>query len=265
MSVAPDRHGRAEITPERFDGVAFDLDGVVTNTALVHEAAWKQVFDGFLEQRAKLDQRPYVPFSSDDYRRYVDGRPRRDGIRAFLGARGIVLPEGSPDDGPDQDTIEGLGRRKNALFLEILDHRGVEAYADAVQLIGRLRGARIRIAIVTASRNCAAVLHAAGIADLFDVRVDGHDQEALGLRGKPAPDTFLVAARRLGAEPSRVVVIEDALAGVEAGRAGGFGLVIGVSRKGDPEALKAHGADVVVSDLSMILVRESDRAAVRGT
>lgn len=252
------------IAPERFDGVAFDLDGVVTKTALVHEAAWKQVFDGFLERRAEADGHRFIPFSPDDYRQYVDGRPRDDGIRTFLGARGIVLPEGSADDGPDRHTVQGLGRRKNAVFLEILERRGVEAYSDAVQLIGRLHEARIRTAIVTASRNCAAVLRAAGVADLFDVRIDGNDREALGLRGKPAPDTFLAAAQRLGSGPDRVVVIEDALAGVAAGRAGGFGLVIGVSRKGDAEALKAHGADVVVSDLSTVLVRESGPAPLHG-
>lgn len=263
MSGAAARPVHAVVTPERFDGVAFDLDGVLTKTALVHEAAWKRVFDAYLEHRAKLDRHRFVPFSSDDYRRYVDGRPRSDGIRAFLEARGFMLPEGSPNDCPDQETILGLGRRKNGVFLELLDRDGVEAYPDAPPLIRRLREVGIRTAVVTASRNCAMVLRAAGIADLFDVRVDGLDREALGLRGKPAPDTFLEAARRLGAEPSRTVVIEDALAGVEAGHAGGFGLVIAVSRDGDPAALKAHGADAVVSDLSMILVRESGPAHPR--
>ena len=260
MPGAAARPSEDVITPERFDGVAFDLDGVLTKTALVHEAAWKRVFDEYMERRAKLDRQSFVPFTSDDYRQYVDGRPRADGIRAFLGARGFVLPEGDPDDAPEQDTVQGLGRRKNALFLDLLARQGVEAYAHVLPLIRRLREAGLKTAVVSASRNCAAVLRAAGIADLFDVRVDGLDREALGLRGKPAPDTFLEAARRLDAKPSRIVVVEDALAGVEAGRAGGFGLVIGVNRDGDPEALKAHGADVVVPDLSKIAVADSETA-----
>ncbi|MCO6439917.1 MAG: beta-phosphoglucomutase family hydrolase [Nitrococcus mobilis] len=250
----------AVITREAFDGVAFDLDGVLTPTALVHETAWKQVFDDYLERQAKLDGRPFLPFSSQDYHEYVDGRPREDGVRNFLAARGLTLPEGNPDDSPDRDTVHGLGRRKTALFVDLLERDGVQAYPNAVPLIQRLRAAGFKTAVISASKNCAAVLRAAGIAELFDVTIDGLDRERLGLRGKPAPDTFLEATRRLGAEPSRIMVVEDALAGVEAGRAGGFGLVVGVSRDGDPDSLRVHGADVVVPDLSKIQVRESSPA-----
>uniref|UniRef100_UPI00135AC422 HAD-IA family hydrolase n=1 Tax=Geminicoccus flavidas TaxID=2506407 RepID=UPI00135AC422 len=195
-----------------------------------------------------------------DYCRHVDGRPRDDGIRAFLESRGYRLAEGSADDGPDQDTVQGLGRRKNALFTELLKRDGVEAYPHAAELLHRLRAAGIRTAVVSASKNCAAVLQAAGIAELFDVRVDGLTREAMRLRGKPTPDTFLEAARQLGCDPARVMVVEDALAGVEAGQAGGFGLIVGVNRNGDPQALKAHGADVVISDLAQIRVRETGHA-----
>ena len=242
------------IAPDRFDAVAFDLDGVITRTALIHETAWKQVFDNYLMQHAQGSSKPFVPFSHLDYRTYVDGRPRADGIRAFLGARGFAPSEGDPDDERDQNTVQGLGRRKNAAFLDLLERRGVELYPDAVPLIERLRNVGIATSVVTASKNGIAVLRAAGIADLFDAKVDGLDGEALGLRGKPAPDTFVEAARLLGAHPSRMVVVEDALAGVAAGHAGGFGLVIGVSGEGDPESLKEHGADVVVPDLSRITV-----------
>jgi alpha,alpha-trehalase len=222
---------------ERFDAVAFDLDGVLTKTALVHEAAWKQVFDDCLRRRAEHDNQPFVPFGSDDYRQYVDGRPRLDGIRAFLEARGLTLPEGTKDDPPEEDTVHGLGRRKNAAFLDLLERKVVKSYPHAVPLLRQLRDAGLKTAVVSASRNCAAVLRAAGLTDLFDIRIDGLEQEALGLRGKPAPDTFLAAAERLGVEPSRMVVLEDALAGVAAGRAGGFGLIIGVDRGGDPATL----------------------------
>lgn len=249
----------AVIAPNDVDGVVFDLDGVLTNTAVLHETAWKRVFDAYLRRRAKSDGHPFVPFSHDDYRRHVDGRSREDGIRTFLKARGYVLP----DDGSDQDTVRALGRRKNATFLNLIKNRGVETYPDAVLLVERLRGAGIRTAVVSASKNCTAILQAAGIADLFDVKIDGLDQAALGLRGKPAPDTFLAAARRLGADPSRVVIIEDALAGVTAGRAGGFGFVIGVSRGGDPESFKAYGADAVVSDLSEIVVKVPEEVRLR--
>lgn len=248
------------ITRARFDGVAFDLDGVLTNTALVHETAWKRVFNDYLERHSKLENRPFIPFSSSDYRNYVDGRSRDDGIRTFVAARGFILPEGTPDDGPDRDTVQGLSHRKNALFIDFLEHDGAHAYPHTVPLLQRLRAAGFKTAVISASKNCAEVLRAAGITELFDVRVDGLDRERLGLRGKPAPDTFLEAARRLGTEPCRIMVVEDALAGVEAGHAGGFGLVVGVNRDDRPDNLGAHGADVVVSDLSKIQVRKTSRA-----
>ena len=254
MSSSPAGLAEIEVTPERFDGVAFDLDGVLTKTALVHEAAWKQVFDTYLKHQAALDGQAFVPFGTDDYRRYVDGRPRDDGIRIFLESRGHTLPEGGADDGPEQDTVQGLGRRKNRLFAELLKRDGVETYPHAARLLRQLHTAGIRTAVVSASKNCAAVLQAAGIAELFDVRVDGLTRDALHLRGKPAPDTFLEAARQLDCDPVRVMVVEDALAGVEAGRAGGFGLVVGVDRNEDPQALKAHGADIVIRDLAQIRV-----------
>lgn len=244
----------ATIAPDRFEAVAFDLDGVITGTAQIHEAAWKQVFDVYLARQAQDADIAFVPFSHDDYRTYVDGRPRADGIRGFLAARAVAPRAGHPAEYLEHDTVERLGRQKNAAFLDLLAQRGVEIYGGARSLIQRLRQAGVRTAVVTASRNGLAVLRAAGIIELFDARVDGLDLEVLGLRGKPAPDSFVEAARRLGVHPLRMVVVEDALAGVAAGRAGGFGLVIGVSRDGDAESLRQHGADVVVSDLSAVSV-----------
>lgn len=244
----------ALIERDRYDGVAFDLDGVLTRTALLHEAAWKQAFDGFLRHRAKQSGQTFAPFTSDDYRLHVDGLARSDGVRAFLSSRGIALADGGPGDEAGSDTVEGLGRRKNEAFVALLDRRGVEVYPDAIDLVRRLRRAGLRTAVVSASRNCRSVLRAAGITDLFDVIVDGLDRATLGLEGKPAPDTFLEAARRLAIEPQRVAVIEDALAGVAAGRAGGFGLVVGIDRNGQSAALAEHGADVVVTDLSAIKI-----------
>ncbi|MDV3296326.1 MAG: beta-phosphoglucomutase family hydrolase [Brachybacterium paraconglomeratum] len=240
------------LSPARFDAVLFDLDGVLTDTARVHAAAWTRMFDDFLERRARDEGVAVEPFTPADYRRYVDGRPRRDGVRAFLASRGISLPEGSPADGPDQDTVHGLGVRKNDLFVEQIRRDGVDVDPSAEALIRRLRGLGIRTAVVTASRNRVEILRLAGLEALFDTAVDGEDRGTLGLRGKPAPDTFLEAARRLGVSPERSVVVEDAVAGVEAGRNGGFGLVVGVDRTGDAESLRAHGADVVVPDLSWL-------------
>jgi trehalose 6-phosphate phosphatase len=229
-----------------FDAVLFDLDGVVTRTAEVHAAAWKRLFDPYLAR----------PFTEEDYRRYVDGRPRLEGIRCFLESRGLTLPEGTPEDGAGAETVHGLGRRKNAYFLEVLGREGVEVDRAAVGLLERLRAAGLRTAVVTASRNGAAVLRAGGLEHLFDARVDGVEAGRLGLPGKPAPDTFLEAARRLGVAPERAVVLEDARAGVEAGRRGGFGLVIGVRRSGPEGALVRAGADVEVTDLSTVRVGE---------
>lgn len=258
--TSPTIAAEALITRDRFDAVAFDLDGVITNTAVLHETAWKQLFDQFLRRRAVRDPQAFAPFTPDDYRKHVDGRPRSDGIRGFLAARGVTVPEGDESDGPESDTVKGLSRRKNQLFLEALQSRGADVYPDAVDLIRRLRKAGFKTVVVSASRNCEAVLRAARIADLFDAKIDGGVQETLDLKGKPAPDTFLEAARRLGVEPARMVIIEDALAGVAAARAGHFGLVLGLSRSAEPNALKAHGADLVVANLLEVCV-ESDRSS----
>jgi len=243
------------LSPRDYDAVLFDLDGVLTRTAAVHAAAWKQLFDDFLGSRAATSGEPFVPFDADaDYERYVDGRPRHDGVRAFLRSRGIDLPEGGSGDADGIQSVRALGARKDLHFMQGIVQNGVKPYAAAVELVRCLRAQEIRTGVVSSSVNCAAVLEAAGIADLFDVRVDGLDVGRLGLDGKPAPDAFLEAARRLRAAPSRTVVVEDAIVGVAAGRAGHFGCVIGVDRRGDPHALRAAGADVVVTDLGQVRV-----------
>jgi beta-phosphoglucomutase family hydrolase len=233
-----------------FGAFLFDLDGVVTRTARVHAAAWKRLFDDYLARRATAEGTAFVPFDAvEDYRKYVDGKPRAAGVESFLGARGISLPAGSPDDGPEADTLSGLGNRKDRFFIEALSHQGVEVYEGAVRFVREARTRGVRTAIVSSSRNCAAVLDAAGLTRLFDVRVDGVDLGRLGLAGKPAPDMFLEAARRLDAPAARAAVFEDALVGVEAGRAGRFRLVVGIGRGDHAADLRAHGADLVVADL----------------
>ena len=243
------------LSPRDYDAVLFDLDGVLTRTADVHAAAWKRLFDEFLERHAQRTGEPFVPFDVvDDYLQHVDGKPRREGVADFLAARGIDVPLGSADDTIDADTQHGLARRKDRYFLEQLRQHGVETFASSVALVEALHEHDIKTAVVSSSRNCAAVLEAAGIAGLFDTRVDGIDLERLGLMGKPAPDMFLEAAQRLGAEPARTVVVEDAISGVAAGRAGRFGLVVGVDRRGRSQALREAGADVVVQDLCQVRV-----------
>lgn len=242
------------ISPEQFDAVIFDMDGVVTQTAHVHAAAWKKMFDAYLAARTARTGDSYAAFSvAQDYTRYVDGKPRYDGVRDFLEARGIRLPEGTSADPPDAETVRGLGNRKNAYFQQVLDEQGAECYDTTVALIRQLHNAGIKTAIISASRNARAVLAAAGVDELFDARVDGLDAEAQGLPGKPAPDVFLAAAAQLGADPRRAVVVEDAQSGVQAGRAGGFGLVVGVDRAGQREEL-AKFADLVVEDLAELAV-----------
>jgi beta-phosphoglucomutase family hydrolase len=232
----------------------FDLDGVLTKTAKVHAAAWKEMFDAFLRQRAETTGEPFVPFDpADDYNAYVDGKPRYDGVRSFLASRDIDLPEGSPEDPAAANTVYGLGNRKNELVLALLKRDGVEAYEGSVRYVRAVRAAGLHTAVVSASANCKDVLKAAGIEDLFEVRIDGIVAAQKHLRGKPAPDTFLAAAEQLGVEPAAATVFEDAVAGVEAGRAGKFGFVIGVDRVGHREALLEAGADIVVSDLSELL------------
>jgi beta-phosphoglucomutase family hydrolase len=239
--------------PEGIRACLFDLDGVLTQTATVHAAAWKEMFDEFLRARAEEDGAPYLPFdAASDYHRFVDGRPRYDGVRTFLASRGIELPEGARDD-PAAATVSGLGNRKNELVLELIERGGVSTYDGSVDYVRAARDAGLRRAVVSASENTPAVLAAAGIAELFEVRVDGVVARERGLSGKPAPDTFLAAAAELGVTPDEAAVFEDALAGVAAGRAGDFGYVVGVDRVGQAAALREHGADVVVSDLAELL------------
>jgi beta-phosphoglucomutase family hydrolase len=240
--------------PEGVRACLFDLDGVLTETAKVHAAAWKQMFDAYLEERAKRTGQSFEPFDAErDYDEYVDGKPRYDGVRSFLAARDIHLPEGSPDDPPDRETICGLGNRKNEIVLRLIREHGVDPYPGSVRYLQAAVEAGLRRAVVSSSTNCRDVLAAAGLADLFDTIIDGHVAEQRHLRGKPAPDTFLEAAKELGVAAADAAVFEDALAGVEAGRAGGFGYVVGVDRVGQADALKAHGADIVVSDLAELL------------
>ncbi|KMS66181.1 hypothetical protein ACH49_29745 [Streptomyces leeuwenhoekii] len=233
--------------PEDIQACLFDLDGVVTKTAVVHAAAWKETFDAFLRER---DGEDFRPFTDADYDEYVDGRPRADGVRSFLASRGIELPEGSPDDPPDAPTVHGVGNRKNALLLEKIRTQGVEAYDGTLRYIDAVRAQGLRTAIVSSSANTRDVLRSIDAERLFDVRIDGVVAAERKLPGKPRPDTFLAAARDLGVEPSRAAVFEDALAGMDAGRAGRFGYVVGVDRVGQSDALYAHGADRVVRDLA---------------
>ncbi len=245
------------ISKQDFDAVIFDMDGVVTDTARVHAAAWKQLFDDYLRERAERDGGTFAPFDLDrDYRRYVDGKPRYDGVAAFLASRGIAIPYGQPSDPPDAETACGLGNRKNEYFTARLQEQGVEAFPSTVALIKRLRAAGMKTGIFSASKNCEEVLRAAGVRDLFDAKVDGRDAEAQGLPGKPDPAVLLEAARRLGVRPERAVIVEDAIAGVEAGRAGGFALVIGVNRSAEAGVLREHGASVEVTDLAEVAFAE---------
>jgi beta-phosphoglucomutase family hydrolase len=240
--------------PDRIAACLFDLDGVLTRTAEVHAAAWKQTFDLFLRRRSAGGEEDRSPFDAEhDYAAYVDGRPRHDGVRAFLAARGIALPEGSPGDPPTAETVHGLARRKNELVQELIARDGVAAYEGSVRLLAAIRETGMACALVTSSENAGAILRAAGLEHTFGATVDGVIAHDLGLAGKPAPDFFLEAARRLGVAPADAAVFEDALAGVAAGRAGGFGLVVGVDRAGQADQLRLAGADVVVEDLAELI------------
>ena len=248
------RQHSGRVSRDQYDAVLFDLDGVVTDTAGIHAACWKQMFDEYLQKRASHGGEAFRPFDlATDYRLYVDGKPRFDGVRDFLRSRGIQLPEGDPDDGAEVETVCGLGNCKNKLVNHAITDMGVEPYDGTVRFIHQLRRNGFKIAVVTSSQNCTAVLKAAKLDDLFEVRVDGDTIDAQRLAGKPAPDTFLVAAKLLGVEPIRAVVIEDAISGVQAGVNGNFGLVIGIARKGNAEELKHHGAHLVVDDLAELL------------
>jgi beta-phosphoglucomutase family hydrolase len=236
---------------DRYDAVLFDLDGVLTDTANLHATCWKQMFDEYLLERARQTGTAFRPFDIDtDYRLHVDGKPRFNGVRDFLSSRGIELPEGDPGDPSEVETICGLGNRKDELVDRAIVEVGVEPYDGSVQFIHQLRREGFKIAVVTSSQNCASVLEAAKLDTFFDVRVDGNVIQAQRLAGKPAPDTFLLAASLLGVEPRRTIVIEDAISGVQAGSNGNFGLVIGVARKGNADELKHHGAHLVVGDLA---------------
>jgi beta-phosphoglucomutase family hydrolase len=240
--------------PDGITACLFDLDGVITQTAKVHAAAWKRMFDEYLGARAERTGEEFVAFDAGhDYDEYVDGKPRYDGVRSFLESRGIELSDGTPEDPPSAETVDGLGNRKNELVLELIDRDGVDAYDGSVRYVNAARDAGLRRAVVSSSTNCRDVLEAAGIIDLFEEIVDGNVAREQGLKGKPAPDTFLAGARALGVDAARAAVFEDAVAGVEAGRAGDFGHVVGVDRVDHADALREHGADVVVEDLAELL------------
>jgi beta-phosphoglucomutase family hydrolase len=240
--------------PDGTRACLFDLDGVLTDTASVHAAAWKQMFDDYLRARAERDGTEFVPFdASADYGPYVDGKPRLDGTRSFLASRGIALPEGDPSDGPAAETVIGLATRKNALVQDKIVTLGVDVYPGSVRYLQAVREAGLATAVVSSSANAEQVLDVAGLARYIDHRVDGVTAKERGLPGKPAPDTFLAAAADLGVAKEQAAVFEDALAGVESGRAGGFGFVVGVDRLGHADRLRAAGADVVVSDLEDLL------------
>ena len=238
----------------RFGAALFDLDGVVTKTARVHASAWQHLFNEYLQSYSIRTGRPFRSFDIEqDYRVYVDGKPRYDGVKSFLDSRGIVLSWGTPEDGPGEDTIYGLGNKKDGYFETYLKESGVEVYEGTVRFLHVARDRGLKTAVVSSSSHCKQVVEAAGLTALFDTRVDGIETQRLHLRGKPAPDTFLEAARRLDVHPARAIVIEDAQAGVAAGRAGGFGLVIGLDRRRQADALRQQGADIVADDLSEFL------------
>lgn len=242
------------VNRDQYDAVLFDLDGVITKTANLHAKCWKQMFDEYLQKRANERGEAFRPFDlTADYQLYVDGKPRFDGVRDFLRSRGIQLPEGNLDDPGNVETVHELGNRKDHMVNGVIAEVGVEAYTGTVQFIQQLRRAGFKIAVVTSSQHCDAVLRAAKLDKFFEVRIDGNVIENQRLAGKPAPDTFLAAARLLGVEPKRTVVIEDALSGVEAGSNGKFGLVVGVARKGNAEELKRHGAHLVVEDVGELV------------
>jgi beta-phosphoglucomutase family hydrolase len=234
-----------------FQAILCDMDGVITKTAVLHAAAWKRLFDEYLTKLAARTGSPYAPFKlEEDYRLYVDGKSRNDGLKGFLESRGLALPLGSPDDGPNKETIYGLARKKDQYFEVALRERGVVVYPGTVQYLRSAKAAGLKAAVVSSSHHCRKIIDAANLSALFETRIDGHEIDRLHLSGKPAPDTFLEAARRLAVLPAKTIVIEDAQAGVQAGQAGGFGLVIGVNRGDQADALRQHGADIVIADLA---------------
>jgi alpha,alpha-trehalase len=247
------------LDPAAYKAVLSDLDGVITKTARVHAAAWKRLFDDYLAHVGAPTRSTVKPFDlEEDYRLHLDGKPRHEGVRDFLTSRGLSLPLGDVRDSADLETLYGLGNKKDAYFETALRQTGVEVYPATVEFLHRAKRAQLKLAVVSSSHHCAEILEAVGLAPLFDVRIDGHDIDRLRLAGKPAPDAFLEAAKRLMVEPKRAIVIEDALAGVKAGHAGGFGFVIGVDRRNQADALREQGADLVVSDMSELLSGKND-------
>lgn len=252
--VTNDVRALSQIRLAEFDAVLYDLDGVITNTATAHATAWKQLFDNFLKQSAERTGAAWKPFRLDeDYRLYVDGKARYDGVRDFLKSRNLALPLGSPDDRSNQETIYGLGNKKDEYFESALQANGVLVYQATVRFLHLTKDTGLKIAVVSSSHHCREILETAGLINLFEAIIDGHEIDRLHLAGKPAPDAFLEAAKRLAVQPEKAIVIEDALAGVQAGHAGGFGLVIGVNRRDQAQALRQHGADLVVEDLDELL------------
>lgn len=244
------------VNMDRFEAAILDMDGVITRTARAHAAAWKKMFDDYLAERSEREGKGYLPFDDrDDYYRYVDGKPRYDGVRSFLESREVHLPFGHPGDPPGFETVCGLGNRKNGYFLKHIEEEGVEVYESTTDFVERMKNMNRGVAVISSSRNARAVLEAAGVRELFPVIVDGVDMAERNIAGKPAPDIFLEAAGQLRVAPDAAMVIEDAQSGVEAGRAGGFALVIGIDRSGSNPGLSSSGADIVVSDLSDIKLR----------
>ena len=235
-----------------FDAVVFDLDGVITKTAVTHFAAWKKTFDAFLRKREKEPGEPFVPFTRKDYLDYVDGKPRYKGVDSFLKARGIALPWGKPGDAPGKETVCGVGNKKNNDFMEVLEKEGTEVYPSTLKLIHNLKKQGIKLGVASSSKNCLAVLKAVKLEDMFEARVDGVVSAEMGLQGKPEPDIFTTACQLMRVKPARSIVIEDAVSGVQAGSKGKFGLTLGIARDGNMETLRKNGADAVVEDLAEV-------------
>ncbi len=248
-----DNGARPDLTHENFDAFLFDLDGVITSTAKVHSHAWKELFDGYLKTLADKTGKEFIPFTDEDYRVFVDGKPRYEGVRSFLESRGVSLPFGDPSDAEDAETCCGLGNKKNAYFNVYLQEEGAEVFETSVQFVRQLLAQGFKTAVVSSSKNCQTVLQVAGIEDLFQLRMDGAVAEAEGIPGKPEPDTFVIAAERLGVPVSRAVVVEDSISGVQSGASGNFGLIIGVDRTGEAVELRKNGAHFVVEDLGELL------------
>ncbi|WP_439487971.1 HAD family hydrolase [Algoriphagus sp.] len=235
-------------TMNNYKAIILDMDGVVTQTAMLHAEAWKQMFDGFLREREGNDFQPLV--IKTDYKRHIDGIPRFDGVRNFLASRQIELPEGHYEDGADKESVYGLGNRKNVIFRELVETKGAHVYDDALQMLEKWKKAELKLAIISSSRNCRYIIEAAGLTEMFDARVDGETMGEEGLSGKPEPDIFLKACELLEVEPQEAMILEDSIAGVSAGKKGGFAQVVGVARHGDESELEEAGADRIVKKLT---------------